>query len=156
MLLGGNAESIEAIPDDGYAFDKWDDGSRRPAREDKKITEDTLYIAIFKSIGDGDGEGAGEESPGDGNPGENGSPGNDGPPGPPGPDGKPAPEGEPGDTNAGGGKYEERNMIIDGETSYYDMLEGYQTEASDTLTEGGDSYSAEQKAMIERYFGSGL
>ena len=156
VLLGGTAESVEAVADDGYMFAFWDDGKKRPARQDSKVTEDIVYVAIFMPIGDGDGEGEGEPRPGDGQPGENGSPGPDGPPGQPGERGAPDPNGQPGQSNAGGGKYEEHNMIVDGETSYYDFLEGYQGEASEALTEGGDSYSSEQREIIERYFDDGL
>ena len=53
--------------------------------------------------------------------------------------------------NAGGGKYEEANQVIDGKIYYREVLGMYKDELIAYLEEYGDSLSAEARAIIEYY-----
>ena len=61
ILQGSNAVPVVAVAEDGYIFVEWDDGRSKPGREDTKITEDVIYVAIFEPIMEGD-EDDGEEN----------------------------------------------------------------------------------------------
>ena len=47
---GGTGSPVTAVPEDGYLFDGWDDGSKEVARTDSGITEDKGYVASFKAV----------------------------------------------------------------------------------------------------------
>ena len=146
VLFGESAETVIAVADDGWTFDGWDDGNSRPTRTDSNITEDVVYTAIFVEVeegggmpgsggeGEGDGEGTPTDTPGEGEGHSNSD----------------------GDTqteaNTGGGKYEEQNQIIDGETYYRDVWEQYYEEVMRQLEENGE-IPEELKKIIEAYFG---
>lgn len=156
--VGSSTEMVVAVPDDGWTFVEWDDGYKKPARVDKRIGEDRIYVAIFAPLeGDGDPSENGEESDseGDGKPQE-----------------KPEDESEkpqegneesPSDeqqkeennkpTNLGGGKYEEINQIIDGETYYKEVLEEYKQMLRERLEKEGENLSEEERSIIEAYLG---
>ena len=150
ILLGGNADSVTAIAHDGWAFVGWDDGSKRPTRQEKNLKEDFVVMAIFEQIeeeGDGDQEGdqAGDQE-GD-QPGDQEGQQQDGENGP-------SDEQESENTSdSGGGKYESYNQIIDGNTFYRDHLEYYKDLIKEYLEENGDSLTEEQKKIIEAYIG---
>jgi hypothetical protein len=153
VLLGQDATAVTAIPDEGYAFVQWSDGSTKPYRVDRKLEADIEVFAIFEEAGegdgDGDGDGAGEgEGDGDGDgqgEGEGEGKGN----------GNGQGEGQDNDGNgtAGGGKYEHSNQIIDGKTYYREVLDEYRDQMADYLEENRDKLSAEQIAVIEQYLG---
>ena len=142
VLAGGNAEPVTAVAEEGYIFVEWDDGSTRPGRQDKKITEDLIFYAVFEPISDeGDGEPSDDDRPND-NPQESedatqSSPGSDS-----------------NDASGGpGGKYEEVNQIIDGKTYYREVLESYRELLRQRLESEGDSLTDEERAIIESYLG---
>ena len=138
LLVGDSASTVIAVPEDGWMFAEWDDGYADPVRTDINVQTSVEYYAIFMPVGgEGEGEGEGEEGgdkPGD-QPGE--GQGDD-------------PSDKPGE--GAGGKYEEGNQIIDGETYYRDVLTGeYYEKAMEVLTSGGD-LPPEIRAIIEAYF----
>lgn len=153
ILIGSNAEVVTAVPFDGYQFVGWDDGGSRPTRQERKVNEDFIVMAIFEPIqeeGEGDGDGDGQDGPAD----EDAPPGDQ--PGEANPDGSPGnPSDQPNENpgQSGGGKYDDFNQIIDGETYYRDLLESYKEQIKDYLEEYGDSLTEEQKKIIESYIG---
>jgi len=138
---GKDAEPVIAVADEGYVFIAWDDGAKKPARTDRKITKNEVFTAIFIPIEE-DSEGAG-------------MPGTDGPPkdapGNSPSSGESSGEGEDANGNTGGGKYEEANQVIDGKIYYREVLGMYRDELIAYLEEYGDSLSAEERAIIEYY-----
>ena len=56
-------------------------------------------------------------------------------------------------SNSGGGKYEEANQVIDGETYYKEVLETYRELLEERLKTEGDQMSEEERAIIEAYLG---
>jgi hypothetical protein len=142
ILLGSNAEPVVAVAEEGYIFVEWDDGRSSPDRADTKVTEDVVYIAVFEPISeDGDeGEEGNDEKPMD-NPQENEN----------------ASQSQPNDDSdspsSAGGKYEEANQIIDGETYYREVLEMYKELLRQRLETEGDTLTEEERAIIEAYLG---
>ena len=53
----------------------------------------------------------------------------------------------------GGGKYEESNQVIDGETYYKEVLETFREMLQERLETEGDQLSDEERAIIEAYLG---
>ena len=142
ILLGTDAEPVVAVAEEGYVFVEWEDGRSRPDRADTKVTEDVVYIAIFEPIAeDGDGDdGDSSDKPMD-NPQENEN----------------ASQSQPNDNSdspsSAGGKYEEANQIIDGETYYREVLEMYKELLRQRLEAEGDTLTEEERAIIEAYLG---
>lgn len=142
ILLGSDAEPVVAVAEEGYVFVEWEDGRSRPDRADTNITEDVVYIAIFEPIAeDGDGDdGDSSDKPMD-NPQENEN----------------ASQSQPNDDSdspsSAGGKYEEANQIIDGETYYREVLEMYKELLRQRLETEGDTLTEEERAIIEAYLG---
>lgn len=139
--LGGSTTEVIAVPDEGYAFDSWDDGGRRPTRSDSNVTESVVYTAIFLPLGDnglgdndGDQEGAGDQ-PGD-KPGKEGGEGNN-PNGPP--------------SGGAGGQYLECNQVIDGETYYGSVYDEYYENVNAALMENMEMAS-DIKSFVSNYF----
>ena len=140
---GKNALGVMAVPDDEWTFVQWSDGLEDPYREDLEIKENMTIYAIFGELeegedgmpGNGEGEGEGDQ-PSD-QPGEGEGEGDN--------------EGEPSDKpgNGNGGKYEEINQIIDGETYYGDEYDGAYEDAMDDM-EGGD-YSDDEREIVGGY-----
>lgn len=129
---GGNGQSVLAVAEDGYMFLAWSDGAQKPSRTEKNVVKDVSVTAIFIEVKDdedrGDDEDEPDDVPGDGP----GRPGNDGDP-------------------SGGGKYEEVNQIIDGDTYYRDVYEHYYEDLLKILEERED-ISDEMREIIEAYF----
>ena len=144
--MGSNASGVVAVADDGWQFDGWIDGHTKPDRTDSNVEEDVVYVAIFVPL---DGQ------PSEGDPSEeqqeqqeqqdqqenseNQNPQEQDPDSPPSP--------------AGGGKYEEYNQIIDGETYYKEVLESYRELLAERLETEGSEMTAEERAIIEAYLG---
>lgn len=61
---GENASLVIAIADDGYMFLEWaEDSGKSPVRQEKSVTQDKVYTAVFRLVGDDemdeeDGDGA--------------------------------------------------------------------------------------------------
>ena len=145
VLLGENALSVEAIPDEGYSFEGWDDGYKKPSRTDKKIDHPLVLTAIFLPLeeeGDDDGE--------DGEEGENGEE----------PGEEESDQGQESDQQSpnenenpgeGAGKYNKVNQIIDGNTYYREFLEQYKDQIMELLEKNVDELTEEEKKIIEAY-----
>ena len=148
--IGGNTTQVIAIPDDGFEFVEWSDGYKKPVRSDSKITEDVVFIAVFMPLEgepqDSDesqeSQEAEQEKPKDQQdqqqqqqqqPQE------------------PDPEAPP--SNNGGGKYEEANQVIDGETYYKEVIGTYLETLRERLENEGDKLTDEERAIIESYLG---
>jgi len=148
VLSGESADPILVIAEDGYAFVEWDDGNPDPAREDMGVTRDLTFTAVFAPLdaemdGDGDGSDSGEAM--DGEPGKGEGDGDS-------PEGDESQDGDgeqPGDS--GGGKYEEWNQIINGETYYREFLEAYKERLLEQLEKHGDELTEDERAIIEAY-----
>jgi len=152
LFKGENTSTVIAIPDEGWVFIEWDDGNTDPVRSDLNITEDRMFMAIFEQIdeNEGEGEGDGEGEPGDeagdqpgegdgeGEPGESGENGGNG-------------QGKPGGDGAGG-KFEDKNQVIDGETFYRDVLDEYAEDAKNDSLD--DDVPPELGDLSDKYFGS--
>ena len=162
VLLGSNATPVTAVPDEGYAFVEWSDGSTKPYRTDKELEADIEVYAIFEPAednnggegeGDGDGEGEGNgdgqgEGQGKGN-GEGEGQGQGEGEG----NGEGEGEGNDGHGTTGGGKYEHSNQIIDGETYYREVLDEYKEQLAEYLEQNRDKLTDDEIAIIEQYIG---
>lgn len=155
VVEGEDATPVLAVADEGWMFEEWDDGYLDPSRIDTNVRGELVLTARFVSIEETDapdGEGAGSDAGQEGDeaddrPSENGDE-SDG-------EGNGDSQGdESGNQGQGaGGKYEERNQIIDGEHYYRDELEaGYYERAMEMLRNGQD-IPPELRAIIEAYFG---
>ena len=142
VLFGTNAEPVVAVAEEGYVFVEWDDGRSRPDRTDTNVTEDVVYIAVFEPSAE-DGEGDDNSN-------------NDTPQDTP-QESENASQSRPGEDSdspsSAGGKYEEANQIIDGETYYREVLEMYKELLRQRLEIEGDTLSEEERAIIEAYLG---
>lgn len=158
ILLGSNATPVTAVPDEGYVFVEWSDGSTKPYRTDKELKADIEVFAIFEPAegegegegegdGDGDGEGDGDgqgdgngngEGEGEGNGNGNGTGNGD--------------KKNQGGTT-GGGKYEYANQIIDGETFYREVLDEYKDQIAEYLEKNRDNLTDDEIKVIEQYLG---
>ena len=146
VLMGENAQTVIAVPDEGYSFEGWDDGYRKPERTDEKIDHPLVLTAIFLPLEeDGDDESGDEHGENGEAPGEQEGDGDQKGDQP----GEPSDEGEPG--NEGGGKYDRANQIIDGETYYREYLETYKEEIMNLLKKKVEELTEEEKAIIEAY-----
>ena len=142
ILLGSNAEPVVAVAEEGYVFVEWDDGRTRPDRADTKITEDVVYVAVFEPIseeGEPDDDGNDEKPMDNPQENENASQSN--------------PNEDSDSPSSAGGKYEEANQIIDGETYYREVLEMYKELLRQRLEAEGDTLTEEERAIIEAYLG---
>lgn len=151
VLLGGTAEPVIAVAEEGYVFDSWDDGNARPGRTDSNIIQDVVYIAIFVPLED-------DPDMSDEMPSDFGEPmGGGGPPG--------SQQGQSGESSTGqgseesgtdgtgpmgSGKYDDWNQIIDGKTYYRTELEQYRDELLERL-ENDEELTEEEKAFIRAY-----
>ena len=168
--IGGKTEEVVAVADDEWIFSHWEeDEYKKPARSDSKITESTIFTAVFIQTGDGD-QTSDQDDP-------NAQPSDDGKP-----KDKPQQNQEnqenkddqqnqenqenqddqqqqkPEDndqnkpSNQGGSRYEEANKVIDGEKYYKDEIEEtYYEELRKRLEEEGDQLTAEERHLIESY-----
>ncbi len=149
VLLGENAEPVVAVPEEGYTFEGWDDGYKKPTRTDKEIDHPLVLVAIFLPIED-----EGDDQSGDGPEDENG----DQPGEQEGDDGEQQ-ENQQGESNedsdtpsdTGSGKYSKENQIIDGNTYYREFLEEYRDQIMELLKKNADELTEEEKAIIEAY-----
>ncbi len=138
VLPGQDATPVEAVADDGWMFVMWDDNYAEPVRQDGNIRESVTRVAMFQQVEEN--EGNQEQSDGDSDAAQD----------------EPGDEDSPGDQNdpspgGAGGKLEENNYIIDGETYYRDVYEDYYRRALEML-EAGEDIPDELRAIIEAYF----
>ena len=146
VLMGENASTVIAIPDEGYSFEGWDDGFRKPERTDTKIDHPLVLTAIFLPLDeDGDDDESDEHGENGDAPGEEEGDGDQQGDQP----GEPSDDGEPGDS--GGGKYDKANQIINGETYYREYLEDYKAKIMELLKKKVEELTEEEKAIIEAY-----
>ena len=149
IQMGGNASAVIAVAEDGYQFDGWEDGHKKPGRSDSKITEDIVYVAVFMPL---DGEPQDSDESQESEQAEQEQPKDD-------PQDQQQqqqpqeqdPESPP--SNSGGGKYEPANQVIDGETYYKEVLETFKEMLKERLETEGDELTAEERAIIEAYLG---
>ena len=179
LLPGEDATPVVALAEDGWVFVSWDDGSERPDRHDLQITESVVYIAIFQEIVEDGEEGEGEEGEG-GNGGQEGDQAEDLPAGGDasadseqngagqdgdgqGSDGDKDSTGQGSSPEQGqgkgdgkgqgaGGKFQDHNQFIDGETYYGDHLDAYYEYAQQIFEENGE-IPPELREFFENYFG---
>lgn len=141
VLLGTNADPVEAIADDGYAFKGWTDGYKKPFRSDSKVTEEIVLYAVFEEIMDGDGEDADDGNPSD----------KQDPNGKPDPNAPPDPNNDKDPSNMGGGKHDDHNQIVDGETYYREAYEGYRDEFDSRMESSEGDLTGEEADIAESY-----
>ena len=119
------------MADDGYVFDIWSDGVTTPERTDKNVTQSMTVYALFIEIDENAAESEEME------------------------DDLEMDMDFDSDVqmpvSGAGGKYEEHNQIIDGETYYRDVYEEYYEQAMQILSEGGvvPEYI---RVIIQKYF----
>lgn len=145
VLLGENATPVIAVPEDGYSFEGWDDGYKKPSRSDEKVDHPLVLVAIFVPLeeegDDGDEGESGEDGEQEGEEeGENGEPGD-----------QPGEDSDDSSSENGTGKYEDFNQIINGETYYREVLEEYKDKIMELLEKNPEELTEEEKAIIEAY-----
>ena len=146
VLKGENADTVIAVPEEGYSFEGWDDGFKKQERTDEKIDHPLVLTAIFLPLDeDGDDDGGDEHGENGEAPGEEEGDGDQQGDQP----GEPSDDGDPGDE--GGGKYNKANQIIDGETYYREYLNEYKEEIMELLKKRVEELTEEEKAIIEAY-----
>ena len=154
---GGDASTVVAVPDEGYEFLYWTDGTFTAERRDTNVNTSFSVKAVFKEktqVGDGQGgEGNGQGGGGEGNGqgGNNGQGGQNGDGGGGG-DGQGEGDGEEGNGQGGGGAgasgKQDNNTVIDGNKDYRDALD---YEAMREQIESDDSLTQEEKDMLLAY-----
>ena len=155
--LGDKTTVIEAIAEEGYQFYEWDDGYDKPVRYEKNVTEDRIYVAFFVPL-DADSQESQDGQPSDQDSDQK-KPQKDQQqqqqkPEQSDQEQETKPEDEKDKpTNMGGGKYEEVNQIIDGETYYKEVIKDYQDLLRERLETEGDNLTSEERAIIESYLG---
>lgn len=174
---GQDAYPVTAVAMDGWVFDGWSDGQTNPTRQDLNVQKNRQIYALFAFIEEGDGgdepgedggasDGSDSESAGDepgegdssdssqGDMGENGENSGDKGEGESSDSGQgDDQEGDGGASDGAGGRWEDKNFIIDGKTYYGDELETYYEMAMDIFASGGE-LPEELKAFIEKYYDS--
>ncbi len=149
VLAGQDATAVTAVPDEGFVFLEWSDGYTKPYRSDKAIVKDLEIFAVFEPTGEGESDGEGEGE-GDGDGSQDGEAGQ-------GSSGGESEEGEEGNNkgDSAGGKYDDWNQIIDGETYYRDKLQDpeYSENLASYLENNRDKLSPEEIKIIEHYLG---
>lgn len=174
---GQDAYPVTAVAMDGWVFDGWSDGQTNPTRQDLNVQKNRQIYALFAFIEEGDGgdepgedggasDGSDSESAGDepgegdssdssqGDMGENGENSGDKGEGESSDSGQgDDQEGDGGASDGAGGRWEDKNFIIDGKTYYGDELETYYEMAMDIIASGGE-LPEELKAFIEKYYDS--
>ncbi len=122
---GKDAAPVMAVAMDGWVFTGWFDNlketdepdSEDPYRMELSVKKDLAFIAVFQELSEGAGGGGGEdgdqpppddeqEGPKEPSEGDNGEGDNEGIPQ------------DPGNSDGGGGRFEEVNYVIDGQTFY--------------------------------------
>ena len=152
ILKGQDATAVTAVPDEGFVFLEWSDGYKKPYRMDKKIEKDLEIFAVFEPTGEGEGDGEGQgEGEGDGDGSQEGESGK-------GSSGSSSEqEGQEGNNkgDSAGGRYDDWNQIIDGETYYRDKLldPEYSENLAHYLENNRDKLSPEEIKIIEHYLG---
>jgi len=121
VITGQNTLAVIAIPMHGYAFLEWSDGVRSATRIDRNVREDFYVDAIFVQVRDGDGD---DDS------------------------GPPSNRPGPGDDDEGSMRFRERNMVIDGEIWYGDVLEDFR----DKGLENAESLDSALRRVLQRFF----
>ena len=116
VSAGGDCTEVVAVADDGYVFDIWSDGVTTPERTDKNVVQSMTVFALFAELGD---DTPGEEMEDDIDIDMDFDSDKQMP------------------ASGAGGKYEEHNQVIDGETYYRDVYQGYYEQAMQILSEGG-------------------
>ena len=156
VLQGKDAEPVLAVPDDGYVFIEWSDGSTDPYRHDLEVMEEIELFAIFEwdedaeeeDEGEGEGEGDGDMSAPAEDQGQQEGEGDES---------QPSEDGEPGNEDSEEpseeGKYGAANQVIDGETYYREILSEYQDKLLKYLEQNRENLTEEEIAIIEAYLG---
>ena len=172
VLAGEDTVTVEAIPDEGWAFIGWFDAETMKNVEDLmmfgkledaalstdfyrteiNVQSDISIYALFTEMGEGeegegDGEGGGEGEPSD-QPADAPSNGEGEGDGDGGGDSPLLPEQGGG---AGGGKDKEGNNINDGKTPYGDLIDEYLDQAMEYVQNGQD-VPEDIKKLIEEYY----
>ena len=179
ILPGETTTPVVAIPEDGWIFVGWDDGIENPERQDSGLTENAVFTAIFEEIGEGGGDAEGEDDsngeggtaegdkaedvPGEGSAnvdseqqggaGEEGS-GSGSDANQDGGKGETDEQGEgkgEGQGLGAGGKWQDSNQFIDGNTYYRDYLDMYYQMAQEIFEANGE-IPPELRDFFENYF----
>ena len=177
LLPGEDAEPVVAIAEDGWMFVRWDDGGENPARQDRELSLGITFTAIFEEILEGGEEGEENEN-GNQSGGEEGDKAEDLPSGGDasvesdqsgngdkgngsgadadndGGKGESQEQGEgkgDGQGLGAGGKWEDSNQFIDGNTYYRDYLDVYYQMAQQIFEENGE-IPPEMREFFETYF----
>ena len=157
LVVATNAEFAPLEYKEGYQFYEWDDGYDKPVRYEKNVTEDRIYVAFFVPL-DADSQESQDGQPSDQDSDQK-KPQKDQQqqqqkPEQSDQEQETKPEDEKDKpTNMGGGKYEEVNQIIDGETYYKEVIKDYQDLLRERLETEGDNLTSEERAIIESYLG---
>ena len=179
---GGSTTPVIAVAEDGWVFAGWDDGYSDLERFETNVTQGLYFVAIFEEIGEseggaeGDGEGSNngsqnaegdqaEDLPAEGGANadsdQNGAQGSEG-------DGS----GSKGDSDGGkgssdeqgegkgdgkgqgaGGKWDDSNTFLDGQTYYREWLELYYQNALEIFEANGE-IPPELREFFEAYYDS--
>ena len=154
VAMGENADAVLAVADDGYEFIGWDDGSENPARQDFRVTNHIVVMAIFVPIEEEEGEDdSGDEEGDDEGEDDSGEPGGEGQNQKPSDPENPEDENDDSESDDAGGKYDSYNQIIDGKTYYREHLLAAKADIEEFLKKYEDVLTEEEKAIILAYIG---
>lgn len=132
ISAGGDCTEVVAVADDGYVFDIWSDGVTTPERADKNVVQSMTVFALFVELDDEAAGGEMEDNMDIGS-------------------GSIDADGQMPESGGAGGKYEEYNQVIDGETYYRDVYQEYYVQAMQILSEGG-MVPEYIRSIIQNYF----
>ncbi|MBQ9097844.1 MAG: hypothetical protein IJY50_00235 [Clostridia bacterium] len=177
LLPGEGTTPVVAVAEDGWMFIGWDDGNEDPERSESDVQLPITYTAIFQEVTEGGEEGEdgqqGGQDQGEGDKAEdlpegsesnveNGDNGNgDKGSGSNSDNGESEGKGEGEEEGEGkgdgqglgaGGKWQDSNQFIDGNTYYRDHLEMYYEMAQQIFSENGE-IPPEMREFFETYFG---
>ncbi len=145
---GYDCTTVIAIPDDGYIFQQWSDGYPNPVRTDLAVEESFSVFAVFQMLQEGssDDQWPGKPEGGEGEP---------NPDAPPKRENIAAPDTEPNENPnpSAVGKYEESNLIINGQIYYREEFDKYYQKAMEALA-ANQELPPELRELIETYMGS--
>ena len=134
ISAGSDCSEVVAVAEDGYVFDIWSDGVTTPERTDKNVVQSMMIFAFFTEIDEGDESVVESEEMGDDIEMDMNFDSEIQMP-----------------VSGAGGKYEEYNQIIDGETYYRDVYKEFYEQAMQILSEG-DVVPEYIRIIIQRYF----
>lgn len=145
---GEDATPVLAVAEDGWMFLGWDDTFADPYREDKSVSENLVFTAVFaemeeegESDEESDTETDSDQASDEPQEGENQNSGSQS---------QPQPEQQQ-PSDGGDSRWDDNNQILDGKTYYRDKYREYYEQAMEKLA-NGEELTPLERAIIEAYW----